>query len=316
MDLHDFSFDSFIRIWVRISLLLIIVEAYLTVNKIWIRKHEAVVSESVSVSAQLLALATGLPFVALYVIEGAYEGAVGDGVFLLVNLVMIMIGIGFWVENRRGLGFWQNLKKSLHLERTEAGVLAKDFFRPVGARQVIRILQELAMIDNELDAREKEFIEAFARKWGIDLAEIGGLAASDGGRMPRNFSHLRELVQDYISLSPPVEQAKQLRDVLTSLAGIDQNVSEDEELILAELLGLIDDYASGTTSAKFSVYIAPQTPAQETAIVETMPGLAKERRLGGEVFEVGHYYSRPYADMVCDWYRQTGYLTITEGAGE
>ncbi len=316
MDMQEFNFDSFIRIWVRISLVLIIVEAYLTVNKIWIRKHEAVVSESVSVSAQLLALATGLPFVGLYVIEGAYEGAISDGVFLLVNLVMIMIGIGFWVEGRRGQGFWQNLKKSLHLERTEAGSLAKDFFRPVGARQVIRILQELAMIDNEFDVREKEFIEAFARKWGIDLAELGDPAAVGAERTTGNFTHLRKLVQDYIGLGPPAEQAKQLRDVLTSLAGIDQNVSEDEELILSELLGLIDDYASGTTSAKFSVYIAPQTPTQETAILETMPGLSKQHRLGGEVFEIGHFYSRAYADMVCEWYRETGYLTITEGVGD
>ena len=40
-------------------------EAYLSVNRIWIRKHEALVAESVSVSAQLLALATDIPFVAL-----------------------------------------------------------------------------------------------------------------------------------------------------------------------------------------------------------------------------------------------------------
>jgi hypothetical protein len=105
MSLTDFTFTDFIRFWVRLSLVLIFVEAYLTINKIWIRKHERVVSESVSVSAQLLALATGVPFIALYLMEGACEGALGDGVFLLVNVVMIMIGIGLWVEGRRDRGF-------------------------------------------------------------------------------------------------------------------------------------------------------------------------------------------------------------------
>lgn len=120
MDVPEFTFEEFIRIWARVALALIFVEAYLTINKIWIRKHERVVSESVSVSAQLLALVTGVPFIGLYVMEGAYEGAISDGVFLLVNVIMIAIGIGFWVEGRRRLGFLQNLNKALRLEKGEA----------------------------------------------------------------------------------------------------------------------------------------------------------------------------------------------------
>jgi hypothetical protein len=313
MSLTDFSFQDFIRIWVRIALLLIFVEAYLTVNKIWIRKHEQVVSESVSVSAQLLALATGIPFIALYVMEGAYEGAIGDGVFLLVNLIMIMIGIGFWVEGRRKLGLWANLKKAMRLEKNEASVLLASFIKPVGARQVVQILHGLANIDSHLDERELGFIRSFADKWHIDLDEYLSTDEAKEANAGESFAELRILVRDYVRMSPPKDQASQLRDVLTSLVEIDGNVTHEEEIIMNELGGLIDDYVSGTKSASFAVLIAPQNSAQEVALCEILPINTKEQRLGGEVFKVGQYYSREYADMVCGWYRDTGYLTINEG---
>ena len=312
MSLDNFSFEDFIRIWVRVALVLMFVEAYLTVNKIWIRKHEQVVSESVSVSAQLLALATGLPFIGLYIMEGAYEGAIGDGLFLLVNLVMIMIGIGFWVEGRRGLGLWSNLKKAMRLERSEASALLTDFVRPVGARQVVRILHGLANIDSELDEREMSLIQSFAERWDIDLEETLASDRAMEGEAGESFTHLRQMVRDYVHMSPPKEQASQLRDVLSSLAGIDGNVSSEEELMISELGGIIDDYVGGTKSASFVVLIAPQSSAQEKALREIHGDHTKEHRLGGEVFKVGQYYSQDYADMVCSWYRDTGYLTINE----
>ena len=315
MDVSEFTFEEFIRIWARVALALIFVEAYLTINKIWIRKHERVVSESVSVSAQLLALVTGVPFIGLYVMEGAYEGAISDGVFLLVNVIMIAIGIGFWVEGRRRLGFLQNLKKALRLEKGEAHSLFSDFFKPVAATQVIRILHGLANVDNHLDENEIQFIKTFADKWDID---IDGLFAQDTKSVTdgdNSFSQLRELMRDYLRISPPRDQARHLRDVLSSLTGIDGNVSSEEELIMEEMGGLIDDYVGGTETARFSVLVAPQSRAQEVALREILQEHDKERRLGGEVYTVGHYYSQAYADMVCDWYRDIGYLTINEALG-
>ena len=312
MNLSDLTFEEFIRIWARVALLLVLVEAYLTVNKIWIRKHERVVSDSVSVSAQLLALATGAPFIGLYVMEGAYEGAIGDGIFLIVNVIMIAIGIGFWVEGRRGLGFLKGLSNSLRLEKSEAHTLLSNFFRPVGATQVIRILHGLASVDNHLDENELKFIRAFAEKWEIDVDDLvteGAEASPDGEEA---FSQLRILVEDYLRLSPPREQARHLRDVLSSLTSIDGNVSNEEELIMEEMGGLIDDYVGDTKTAGFAVLIAPQSHAQEVALKEILREHHKVRRLGGEVYTIGHYYSQAYADMVCGWYRDTGYLTINE----
>ena len=137
MSLTNLDFDAFIHIWVWISLVLMIVEAYLTVNKIWIRKHERVVTESISVSAQLLALCTGLPFVALYWLEGAYEGMIAEVLFLGVNLVFIAIGAGIWLQDYRSGAFWRGFRKALRLDRAEAGNLLRDMFRPAAAEELV-----------------------------------------------------------------------------------------------------------------------------------------------------------------------------------
>jgi len=184
--------------------------------------------------------------------------------------------------------------------------------RPVGARQVIRILHALANIDNQLDERELEFIRSFATKWDIDLDELVMKGSQDQNSSEESFADLRALVSDYVRMSPPTDQASQLRDVLSSLVGIDGNIGAEEELIMQELGGMIDDYVAGTKSASYLVLIAPQISAQEIALREMLPEQSKENRLGGEVFKVGRYYSMDYADMVCGWYRDTGYLTIKE----
>ena len=312
MTIADITFEDFIRFWARLSLALIVVEAYLTVNKIWIRKHEAVVAESVSVSAQLLALTTGIPFVALYINEGAYEGAIGDGIILLVNIAMIGIGIGFWVEGRRSLGFWGNLKQSLRIERKEAGALVGELLHPVAARDVLKILLDMALIDGDFDERERALIKKVALGWNIDFEELMQ-ELDTGARSAPSFARLRESLERYLAKSPPQEQASQLADVLAMLISVDESVSAEERMMMEELGGMIGGYVSGSETTGYHVFIAPQSPLQEAALKEIMPGLEKEQRLGGEVLVIGRYHSREYAHMVCDQYRQAGYLTVAEG---
>jgi hypothetical protein len=312
LTIADITFEDFIRFWARLSLALIVVEAYLTINKIWIRKHEAVVAESVSVSAQLLALTTGIPFVALYINEGAYEGAIGDGIILLVNIAMIGIGIGFWVEGRRSLGFWGNLKQSLRIERKEAGALVGELLHPVAARDVLKILLDMALIDGDFDERERALIKKVAMSWNIDFEELMQ-ELDTGARSAPSFSRLRESLERYLAKSPPQEQASQLADVLAMLISVDESVSAEERMMMEELGGMIGGYVSGSETTGYHVFIAPQSPLQEAALKEIMPGLEKEQRLGGEVLVIGRYHSREYAHMVCDQYRQAGYLTVAEG---
>ena len=64
-------FEQLINILVVGAIALTVVKTYLTANKIWSRKHEQVVSESVSVSAQLIGIVTTVPFLVKYTLIDA-----------------------------------------------------------------------------------------------------------------------------------------------------------------------------------------------------------------------------------------------------
>jgi hypothetical protein len=71
-------------------------------------------------------------------------------------------------------------------------------------------------------------------------------------------------------------------------------------------------FLGGTKSAGFALLVAPRSRAQATALKEILQEQDKEQRLGSQDYTVGYLHSRAYAEMVCSWYRDTGYLTINE----
>ncbi|NNC55310.1 MAG: hypothetical protein HKO07_06285, partial [Pseudomonadales bacterium] len=54
----------------------------------------------------------------------------------------------------------------------------------------------------------------------------------------------------------------------------------------------------------------PQNDAQIAALETLHPEWPQEQRLGGRVLRIGRYFSSRYAEMVCQWYRESGYLTF------
>jgi hypothetical protein len=61
-------FEQLINVLVLGAIVLTVVKTYLTANKVWSRKHKKDVSESISVSAQLIGILTSLPFLIKYMI--------------------------------------------------------------------------------------------------------------------------------------------------------------------------------------------------------------------------------------------------------
>jgi len=114
---------------------------------------------------------------------------------------MLSIGIGLWKPDPRGRGFWRRFARALRLERKEAADLAKTFFQPKGAKLVLEILHHLAMIDLDLDEREKSYIERFARAWRIDY-EVEDLTADESSRAGSHVA-LRASVVAYLAIAPP-----------------------------------------------------------------------------------------------------------------
>jgi len=107
--------------------------------------------------------------------------------------------------------------------------------------QTFEILRQVAMIDQVLDDSEVEFIQKFTQSYGIEYSAAEMREKLLQGEKT-DFVRLRQSVFDYIALKPSHLQAARLKDLINVLANIDEVISEEEALILAELSGLFTGY--------------------------------------------------------------------------
>jgi hypothetical protein len=82
-------------------------------------------------------------------------------------------------------------------------------------------------------------------------------------------------------------------------------------LISAELIPMVENYLNEDEGTQqYLVLIVPQHPEQENSIQELLPNSQKINTSGGVAFEIGSFYSKKYAEMVCEQYREINYFTI------
>jgi len=306
-------FKSFVNIMAYASVGFSAVAAYLKMNKVWKRKHNAEVANSVSVVGNVVDIIP-LTFFSLYFLMYAqWQGFIDSVIWVVAGIVSVMIGAGVWVPENRRKSFWAELKEALRLERSEVGHLACAMFRPSGADSVVKILTSFAYLDRELEPREKDYIETFAEKWHVklDWDKHRSLASSSRADI---LIRTRNAVLNYLRISPPTEQVSQLIDLLTSLAKIDDDVSDEESLMLLEAKGLLSSYVDeGDQPSTFAVVIAPQNEGHDAALAILLPDARKVSVAGGTGYVVGSYYSHEFAEMIRDQYRAMGYFTVDVG---
>lgn len=303
-------FKSFIAIMAYASLGFSATAAYLKINKVWKRKHNAEVASSVSIMGNVVDIIP-LSFFALnYLFALQWQGFIDSLVWIVAGAVSVLIGSGFWVPENRKKSFWTKFKEALNLEKSEVGHLASSFFRPSSADIVVEILTHFAYIDRELEPREKELIESFADAWHVELDWEKNLALSEQDE-PVGLVRTRDTVERYLKTSPPIEQVSQLIDVLQTLVSVDDTVSEVEELILREVQRLLSSYVEDVDNRiTYRVVIAPQTNEHDVAISTLLPDAKKIQVAGGAGYVVGTYFSQEYANVICDQYRALGYFTV------
>jgi hypothetical protein len=305
-------FDSVLEALAFAGVGIAMVKAYLVANKIWIRKHERVVAESVSVAAAMLGLLTAAPFLAKHMLAGDASSFVNTITGFIMSCFFLSVGIGLWVRGSTQQGFWRLLLKSLRLESREAGDLARTFLRPAGSRKILEILSYLAMVDRRLHPEEEKFIRSFADSWRLDWTpESGDTRGRVAGGPPR-LEAVREATERYLDISPPTEQALQLRDVIHALVSIDEDVTEAEKTIVAELEQMLDAYVEGDKRPRHEVLVVPQSPEQLDAIRNLLSEPNPAQRCGGRAFVVDSFYTDTYAEAICESYRSLNLFTTVE----
>jgi hypothetical protein len=285
--------------------------AYLKLNKLWKRKHQAEVAQSVSITGNFLDVLPLSLLGANYLIVAQWQGFLDSLIWIIAGVMMMLIGVGYWVPGERKKNLWHLVRESLTIERQEVGTLARSMFYPSNADLIIKILSALAVVDNHLDETEEKFIENFADNWGIDIdwAKVRTNASAESAQ---RILEMRQLTEEYLATSPPSGQVSQLGDIVDALVRIDRSISPEEEIVLAELNGLIVSYVTAEGDQDtYTVTVVPQSPEQVAAIDGQLPNLRKMQIAGGVGYLVNSYFSRNYAELICRQYRDLGFFTVT-----
>jgi hypothetical protein len=104
--------------------------AYLKINKIWKRKHNEEVANSVSIVGNVVDLIPLSFFSLNYLFVMQWQGLIDSVIWIVAGVVSIMIGSGLWVEANRHKSSWTRWKEALKLEKSEVGDLAMSLKRP------------------------------------------------------------------------------------------------------------------------------------------------------------------------------------------
>jgi hypothetical protein len=299
-------FENLIGILVSSALIFSLIKGYLTVNKIWKRRKNEEVANSISIVAAMLGFAVGFPFLLNSImITNDYFSAAKSVIALMLAFVFTMIGTGYYVDSNRGVGFITLLGRALNLERKESGDLISDMLRPKGARKIIDILTKLAAIDDDIAQEEIDLINQFTAKWNIDIPKLTAGKPDE----VTNLVELKALVQSYLDEGPDTEVAEALVDLINMMAEADDEVTKEEAMAVAEFTGMIAHYVSSEKGGDMEMYevnIVPQDDDQIGAVKELLPELDVVQDRGGRVFKVGRYFSEEYSEAVCAKYISIG----------
>lgn len=298
------------------ALVFTVAEVYLTLNKLWKRKHEKVVAESISIMGKLSGLIPLGIFSVNYLLVAQWQGFVDASLWFFATLLQIFIGLGFWVEGQRRRGFFSLMRGNIKDERGEVTELARSIFRPSGAEKIMQILKEIALIDKHLDEKEKDFIDTFADSWDIEFSwegvveELAKVAEVD-------YLRIRQHTADYLATSPPENQVSQFSDIVNMLINIDEEVSPEEEQVLEELTGMIKEYLHEDGDfSHFHVTVVPQNREQEEAIPTLLPDLQGRQMAGGFAYLAGPFYSQRYAEIMCNQFRALNFFSVYVDSSE
>jgi hypothetical protein len=283
---------------------------YFTINKLWKRKSDKEVCNSISIFAYTLAIIVHLPYMIKFaIIDGNYVPAMNDAINIIAYLFMIFIGTGFWVRENRHFSFKKVFYKALRLERKESADLVKSFIRPSGAKQIIKILQKIANLDSEVTKSEIDLIEKFAKNWELDINEIQPIDSTK----QTSLLDIRQSVEEYLNTTPPIKQASELLDIIKLMINIDNTISEEEQVFLSEATIIINNYIKKDENIiHYEVLLVPQRKKKMLALQELYPNAEILDRRGGKVMVQGQYYSKEFAEAICHKFMDLGVFCTWE----
>ena len=289
-----------------ITLVLVVSESYLRANKLWSRKHMQDVAESVSLMAQGVSLLTlGFYATASY-IDGSLHGMVSSMIWFSMTVLMILVGTGLWLKNTRDMTPWERFKKFISKESQEVGDLVKDLYAPAGKNYLIKIVQKIALIDNQITDSEKEILTKVFNEWDEEL-NVELLLKTNNENIGNSAMEIQDLIESYLYISPPTEQVSRLIDLIKLLVRSDGAITHEEKLVSEEVLHHLQSYvAENANTTYYDVAIIPQKDEQRDSIQQLFPQLKHVRESHGDIYLNERFFTTAMANVYCEKYKDLG----------
>ncbi|MTJ12266.1 hypothetical protein FJR11_06590 [Anabaena sp. UHCC 0187] len=276
----------------------------------WPRKHDPLVVESNSPIAMAVWISVSLPFVIDNTLENDWGAVLTYSFRLIMFIVLFLVSIGFWVKDPQHKGVWQKFLKALKQEAKESTNLIKAVNQPSGKKELLNILYRVAWLDDALNEKERQYIQMFADSWEIDPSHLFAEPPPEKGI--DKFNKIREEVIVYLALQPSKEQVMSLSDVVQALINIDEEITKEEELIGAEISGMLINYASQEKTALYGVIIHPTNQKEQENLLALVPEAKEEYICGNPAFIVATFQTATYAEAFSENYREQGFFTIVQ----
>jgi hypothetical protein len=286
---------------------------YLNINKLWRTKHEAIVAESISVGAKALGISIAGIFLLNFIVKKDYGSSISYLLFLISDIIFFLVGIGFWVRQSKNLGIGKRFFRSLKQEKSEVGNLVKAVATHQSQRQLLEILNRLAWLNKELHKKQIKCIEVFTEDWNLNIRYI--ISRQPKERGVEKYQCLCQVVREYLKEEPPKEQVELLCDLIKTLIEAAEKITQEEEIISEEILGILNKYIGKNEINVYRIIIHPKTREQENDILSRLSDAKVEFILGDRALLAGFFHTKRYAEVIGESYRDQGWFTVVHHYG-
>ncbi len=279
------------------SVVITVVQVYLMANKLWPRRHQKEVVESISVMGIVVGFILSGMFILIHALRLNMMALVNESMWLLFGVISFVVGAGLFLS-RHSEGEHKQFIRMLKKEKYEIVNLLTTVVQKKHQKKIVGMLMQMAYVDQKMCEKEQRLITRFCNDWNIPLDQIEPPSVNQSVR--QGLTQMKEMFADYLTLSPPEEQSRYVLDMLYALANIDDSFDKSEKMVLDEMERML----SISDQCQYYVLIVPQTPiAYQELVVER--GVSQD---AGGGFRQGPYLSQSVVENVGDYYRQKGCL--------
>lgn len=288
-----------------------VVEVYLTLNKLWSRKHIKEVADSISISARATGMIPGTVFTLNYFFNQQWQGFIDGTIWIIASIIQILIAAGVWVAGNKKAGFIKLVRQSLEKETQEVFHLAKSFFNVKERKKIIDLLAATALTDQVLKDGEKAFVENLANEWGIQVSWEKLIARFKKEDVSALFLMSQEM-HDYLRLNPSKQEIKLLLKLIKRLSDENGFSRPENQFIIDEFGEAFRHYPSTTFQEHYQVQIVPQQKSQHERLQASGVKMESKYIGSGFTYILRPFFTQAFADQVAQDFEELGYFAATK----